>query len=144
MTAAQDAIAAAQVAARAAEDKLANDVVIIDVSERLAITDCFVLASAPNERHVNAVVDAVDEALRLAGHRVVRREGERSGRWALLDAIDVVVHVQHREEREFYSLDRLWKDCPKIAFVSQEAKVAEQADEARSDAADRVQGAEEV
>ena len=118
MTATPEAVDLAKIAAAAAEDKLANDVVIIDVSERLAITDCFVIASAPNERHVNAIVDAVDEAVRRAGHRVVRREGERSGRWALLDAVDVVVHVQHRDEREFYSLDRLWKDCPKIDFES--------------------------
>lgn len=126
MTARPEAIELARVAAAAAEDKLASDVVIIDVSERLAITDCFVLASAPNERHVNAVVEAVEDALRLAGHKAVRREGERSGRWALLDAVDVVVHVQHLEEREFYSLDRLWKDCPKVAFASHTAPTAPQ------------------
>ncbi|MGN6301382.1 MAG: ribosome silencing factor [Angustibacter sp.] len=101
-------------AAHAAADKLATDVVAIDVSDQLVITDAFVLASAPNDRQVGAIVDAVEEALRGHGAKPVRREGEREGRWVLLDYGDVVVHVQHDEERTYYALERLWKDCPLI------------------------------
>ncbi|MTD58860.1 ribosome silencing factor [Amycolatopsis pithecellobii] len=104
----------ATVAAHAAADKKATDVVVLDVSEQLVITDIFVIASAPNERQVGAIVDEVEEKLRLAGHKPVRREGAREGRWVLLDYVDVVVHVQHDEERSFYGLERLWKDCPRI------------------------------
>jgi ribosome-associated protein len=104
----------ASVAAHAAVDKKATDVVVLDVSEQLVITDAFVIASAPNERQVGAIVDSVEEKLRLAGHKPVRREGAREGRWVLLDYVDVVVHVQHDEERSFYGLERLWKDCPRI------------------------------
>lgn len=114
MTAAAESIALATIAARAADDKLAANVVILDVSEQLVITDCFVIASADNERQVSAIVDEVEEKLREAGHKPVRREGTREGRWALLDYIDVVVHIQHVEERSYYALDRLWQDCPAI------------------------------
>jgi ribosome-associated protein len=106
-------------AAQAAADKKAQDIVIIDVAEQLVITDAFLIASAPNERQVQAIVDAIEERLLKLPEKAkpVRREGERAGRWVLLDYVDVVVHVQHSEEREFYSLDRLWKDCPTIPFV---------------------------
>ncbi|GHE94149.1 ribosomal silencing factor RsfS [Amycolatopsis deserti] len=104
----------ATVAAHAAADKKATDVVVLDVSEQLVITDVFVIASAPNERQVGAIVDNVEEKLREAGHKPVRREGAREGRWVLLDFVDVVVHVQHDEERSFYGIERLWKDCPRI------------------------------
>ena len=116
MTATQEAQALAQTAARAAADKLATDIVLIDVSERLAITDVFVLATGSNERQVEAIVDEVEEKLRLAGVKPIRREGQRDGRWVLLDYGDIVVHVQHSEERAFYALERLWKDCPFIPF----------------------------
>jgi ribosome-associated protein len=108
-------------AAQAAADKLATDVVLLDVSERLVITDVFVIASAPNERQVESIVDAVEERLRRDGVKPVRREGEREGRWVLLDFVDVVVHVQHAEERAFYGLERLWKDCPAIPFADRPA-----------------------
>jgi len=104
------------VAANAAADKLASDVIVLDVSDQLVITDCFVIASAPNERQVGAIVDNVEEKMRAAGTKPVRREGAREGRWVLLDFVDVVVHVQHAEERTFYALERLWKDCPRIEF----------------------------
>lgn len=106
-------------AAQAAVDKKAEDIVIIDVAERLVITDAFVLASAPNERQVHAIVEEVEEKLRMLPEpaKPVRREGERAGRWVLLDYVDIVLHVQHREDREFYALDRLWKDCPTIEFT---------------------------
>jgi ribosome-associated protein len=114
MTASDRATELTVLAAQAAADKLASNISAIDVSERLVITDVFVLASAGNERQVQAVVDAVEERLLRAGVKPVRREGERDGRWVLLDYVDIVVHVQHSEERVFYALDRRWKDCPLI------------------------------
>lgn len=116
MTATESAIALARTAAQAAADKLATDIVLIDVSDRLAITDVFVIVTGSNERQVEAIVDAVEEKLRLAGSKPLRREGRRDGRWVLLDYADIVVHVQHAEERTFYALERLWKDCPVISF----------------------------
>jgi len=109
-------------AAQAAADKKAQDIVVIDVADQLAITDAFVIASASNERQVMAIVDAVEEALVNLPEKAkpVRREGERQGRWVLLDFIDVVVHIQHAEEREFYALDKLWKDCPTVPFVDRD------------------------
>ena len=85
-------------AAEAASEKLADDILAFDVGDQLVITDCFVLCSAPNDRQV----------------KPVRREGERESRWVLLDYIDVIVHVQHAEERVYYSLERIWKDCPVV------------------------------
>ena len=114
MTASAEAIRMAEVAARAAASKLAQDVVVIDVSGQLVITDLFVIASASNERQVNAIVDEVEEKMRLAGSKPARREGAREGRWVLLDYVDIVVHIQHQEERSFYALDRLWRDCPLV------------------------------
>ena len=114
MAATSEARNLAVAAAHAAADKLASDVVVLDVSEQLVITDAFVIASAANERQVGAIVDNVEEKLRLDGHKPVRREGAREGRWVLLDYVDVVVHVQHADERSFYGLERLWKDCPRI------------------------------
>jgi ribosome-associated protein len=117
MTASAEARETALIAAQAAADKLATDVMIVDVSERLAITDAFVLASAPNERQVQSIVDEVEERLRVHGAKPVRREGVAESRWVLLDFVDIVVHVQHAEERAYYALERLWKDCPVIPFV---------------------------
>ena len=125
MTATDEALALARVAVAAAADKKAQDIVVLDVSDQLAITDCFVIASAPNERQVQAVVDQVEEKLREQGTKPTRREGAREGRWVLLDFVDVVVHVQHTEERGFYGLDRLWKDCPRIRFPEAEAVPAD-------------------
>jgi ribosome-associated protein len=124
VTASDRAREIALAAAQAAADKLAIDVVVLDVSDRLVITDVFVIASAPNERQVSSIVDAVEERLRRDGTKPVRREGEREGRWVLLDYIDVVVHVQHAEERAFYGLERLWKDCPAIPFTDVAAAVS--------------------
>jgi ribosome-associated protein len=117
MGATTEAIELANTAAQAAADKLGTDIVIIDVSERLAITDAFVIVTGSNERQVDAIVDEVEEKLRHTGAKPVRREGRRDGRWVLLDYGDIVVHVQHAEERVFYALERLWKDCPFIPFV---------------------------
>ncbi|MEE3852616.1 ribosome silencing factor [Gordonia sp. LSe1-13] len=114
MTASAEALQMATVAALAAADKLAHDVTVIDVSEQLVITDLFVIASADNERQVTAIVDEVEDKLREAGYKPVRREGTREGRWALIDYADIVVHIQHTDERQFYALERLWKDCPVV------------------------------
>ena len=119
MTASERALELAAVAAAAASDKLASDVVAIDVSDHLVITDVFLLASAPNDRQVRAIVDAVEEALLRIGVKPVRREGEREGRWVLLDFNDLVVHVQHAEERTYYALERLWRDCPLVPLPEQ-------------------------
>jgi ribosome-associated protein len=116
VTATDTAIELARIAGHAASDKLATDIVLIEVSDRLAITDIFVIVTGSNERQVEAIVDEVEEKLRLAGTKPLRREGKRDGRWVLLDYADIVVHVQHAEERVFYSLERLWKDCPQIEF----------------------------
>jgi ribosome-associated protein len=111
------AIELANLAALAAADKLASDVVALDVSDQLVITDIFLLASAPSDRQVRAIVDAIEEKLLEVKAKPIRREGEREGRWVLLDFGDLVVHVQHAEEREYYSLERLWRDCPQIELA---------------------------
>lgn len=116
MSVSEHARALALTAANAAAGKKAHDITLLDVSEQLVITDCFVIASAPNERQVQAIVDAVEERMAAAGSKPVRREGAREGRWVLLDFVDVVVHVQHTDERSFYGLERLWRDCPTIPF----------------------------
>ncbi len=116
MSASEHARALALTAANAAAGKKAHDITLLDVSEQLVITDCFVIASAPNERQVQAIVDAVEERMAAAGSKPVRREGAREGRWVLLDFVDVVVHVQHTDERSFYGLERLWRDFPTIPF----------------------------
>ena len=117
MAATERAIELAVAAARAASDIKAEEIIALDVSEQLVLTDVFLIASGTNERQVGAIVDAVEEKMRAAGTRPPRREGEREGRWVLLDFVDVVVHIQHSEERVFYALDRLWKDCPTIPWV---------------------------
>ena len=105
MTASDHAVKLASIAALAADEKLAQEIAVIDVSEQLVITDCFVIASGETDRQVSAIVDEA---------RPIRKEGVREGRWALLDYGELVVHVQRAEEREFYGLDRLWRDCPLI------------------------------
>jgi ribosome-associated protein len=114
MPATEHAQTITRIAAQAAADKLGVDIVAFDVSERLAITDVFLIVTAKNERQVGAVVDAVEEALYRHGVKAVRREGDREARWVLLDFLDLVLHVQHSEERQLYSLERLWRDCPTI------------------------------
>ena len=114
MTASAEAVELTQAAAKAASDKLAEDIVALDVSAQLVITDVFLLCSARNERQVGAVVDAVEEALAKLGAKPLRREGEGQNRWVLLDYGDLVVHVQLAEERIHYAIERLWKDCPHV------------------------------
>ena len=115
MTATDRSLELVTTAAQAAADKLAHDIVAYDVSDVLSITDAFLLASAPNDRQVKSIVDEIEERLsKELGAKPVRREGDREARWVLLDYVDIVVHVQHSEERVFYALERLWKDCPEL------------------------------
>jgi ribosome-associated protein len=133
VTASEKATQLVQLAAEAASDKLADGIIAYDVSEQLVITDAFVLCSAPNDRQVRAIVDEVEKRLREdAGVKPVRREGEREGRWVLLDFIDIIVHIQSEEDRIFYALERLWKDCPQIELP----------DEVNAHAAQRVRAGE--
>ena len=114
MTATDRAVELAITAARAASDLKADEIIALDVSEQLVLTDVFLIASGTNERQVSAIVDAVEESLHRAGAKPIRREGKSEGRWVLLDFGDIVVHVQHAEDRVYYALERLWKDCPVI------------------------------
>ena len=124
MTATDRALELVRTAAEAASDKLAENIIAFDVSEQLVITDAFLLCSAANDRQVKSIVDEVEDRLRDLGAKPVRREGAEEGRWVLLDFADIVVHVQHEEERVFYALERLWKDCPVIPFVDRDVERA--------------------
>jgi ribosome-associated protein len=117
MTATDRAVELTRAAADAADDKLATDIIAFDVSDQLALTDVFLLCSASSQRQVKAVQDAIEERMIALGVKAVRREGEREGRWVLLDFQDIVVHVQHQEERVFYALERLWSDCPTVSVA---------------------------
>ena len=102
-------------AALAADEKLGTDQVALDVSATLYITDAFLIISAENDRQVSSIVDAVEESLQKNhGRKPLRREGRGSDDWVLLDYGDIVVHVFSTEQREYYALERLWKDCPVI------------------------------
>ena len=130
MTATTQAIELAVAAAEAAGDKLAQDIVAIDVSDHLVITDIFVICSGNTERQVKAIVDSIEERLHGMGVKRIRREGHAEGRWVLLDFGDIVVHAQLAEERVFYDLERLWGDCPTVelpAEVNAHAAVSQEA-----------------
>ena len=113
---AQDSRDVAVAAARAAAEKQAGDVLVLEVAAILSIVDYFVVASGSSDRQVRTVVDAVEKALREQGIRPVRREGETEASWVLLDYVDVVVHVFGEEEREYYGLERLWLDAPRVPW----------------------------
>ncbi|OJX70179.1 MAG: ribosome silencing factor [Micrococcales bacterium 73-13] len=114
MTASDLARDLVQEAAIAADDKQGLDPVALDVSGVLPFADAFLLVSGRNERQVNAIAEAIEERLLAHGAKRLRREGAGEGRWVLLDFGDLVVHVFHEEERLFYALERLWRDCPVI------------------------------
>lgn len=101
-------------AARAADSKGATAQVALDVSDLFALADVFLILTGGVERNVQAIADEIEHQLNQAGVRTIRREGRESGRWVLLDFGDLIVHVFHQEERDFYGLERLWKDCPVI------------------------------
>ena len=114
MTASSRARELLQVAALAADSKQGEDLVALDVSGPLPLTDIFLLATGRNERNVQAIAGEIEDKMLEAGAKALRREGRAEGRWILLDFGDVVVHVFHEEDRMYYSLERLWKDCPAI------------------------------
>ena len=122
MTASAKAIELANIAAAAASDKLAENIVALDITEVMPLTDIFVLASGRTERQVGAISDGIEEKMLESGVKLLRREGKSLGRWILLDFGDVICHVMHEEDRMYYSLERLYKDQPviKLDAVSQD------------------------
>ena len=114
MTATDRALELARIAGAAAQEKKADAIVAMDVSEHIFITDIFLVCSASNAPQINAIRDEVERRMLDAGAKTIRREGEREGRWVLMDYGDIVVHIQHEEERAFYTLERLWSDCPVV------------------------------
>jgi len=121
LTATARAIEITQIAAQAASDKQAENIIALDVSEPLALTDVFLIASSRNERQTGAIADEITDKLHLAGVKLLRQEGKAAGRWILLDFGDVVCHIMHEEDRMFYSIERLWKDCPIIQLEVENA-----------------------
>ncbi|BAS28602.1 ribosome silencing factor [Limnochorda pilosa] len=113
----------ALLAARAAEEKKAIDVLILDVREQTVLTDYFVVASAETPPHVRAIVEAIDERVAANGGHARRREGRQEARWVLLDYDSVMVHVMDEEVRDYYDLERLWKDAPRIGLSRMEERV---------------------
>jgi len=125
VTASPRAIELVNVAARAADSKQAEDLVALDVSGPLPLTDIFLLATGRNERNVVAIAGEIEDQMNEAGVKTLRREGRQEGRWILLDFGDIVVHVFHEEDRLYYSLERLWKDCPVIELSLTVSETAE-------------------
>ena len=125
MTASDRARELVNIAALAADSKQGEDLVALDVSGPLPLTDVFLLVTGRNERNVVAIAGEIEDKMIEAGAKPLRREGRQEGRWILLDFGDVVVHVFHEEDRMYYSLERLWKDCPAIPLELSVAKVAE-------------------
>lgn len=116
MTATPQALACVTAAAEAAANKLATDLVALDVSDQMPLTDVFLLCSGRNERMVMSIADEIEEVLGAKGIKKLRQEGRGLGRWILLDFGDVMVHIFHEEERLFYQLERLWRDCPVVTL----------------------------
>lgn len=114
MTATENALRLLQIAAAAADDKGGEDLVALDISEPLPLVDIFLIVTGRNERNVIAISNEIEDKMIEAGVKTIRREGRAEGRWILLDFGDLVVHVFHEEERMYYGLERLWKDCPTI------------------------------
>lgn len=103
-----------QIAAAAAASKGGEELVALNVSEPLPLVDIFLIVTGDSERNVAAIADEVEDKLLESGHKRVRREGRQEARWVLLDFGDLIVHVFHGEERVYYGLERLWKDCPVV------------------------------
>ena len=119
MPAAADAVEAACAACEAADAKKAHDLAILEVADILALVDLFVLATTTSDRHLDAVVDEVERALREEHDRKpLRREGTPASGWVLLDYGDIVCHIFSADQREFYSLERLWADVPRLDPVT--------------------------
>lgn len=125
MTASEHARELLSVAARAADSKQGEDLVALDVSGPLPLTDVFLLVTGRNERNVQAIAGEIEDKLIEAGAKPLRREGRAEGRWILLDFGDLIAHVFHEEDRLYYSLERLWKDCPVIPLDLEQVVSAE-------------------
>ena len=117
MTATENAVSSLRIAAAAAEEKGGEDLVALDVSEPLPLVDVFLIVTGRNERNVIAISNEIEDKMIEAGVKTIRREGRAEGRWILLDFGDLVVHVFHEEERLYYGLERLWKDCPVVSLT---------------------------
>jgi ribosome-associated protein len=109
-----DIEALVRTAANGAAEKKATDVLALYVAETLVVTDYFLIATGSNDRQVHAIADSIEDALREAGAKPIGREGERELKWVLLDYGDFVVHVFQAAEREFYRLEKLWSDAPRL------------------------------
>jgi ribosome-associated protein len=120
VTASAKAIQEANIAASAAADKLAENLVALDVTAVMPLTDIFLLASGRSERQVSAISDGIEEEMLKNGFKLLHREGKSTGRWVLLDFGNVICHVMHEEDRMYYSLERLYSDQPvvKLEVVS--------------------------
>lgn len=125
MTASPHAIELVRVASAAADSKSGVDIVALDVSGPLPLTDAFLLVTGRNERNVLSIASEIEDKLIEIGVKPLRREGRQEGRWVLLDFGDLVVHVFHEEDRMYYSLERLWKDCPVIPIELPVGRLAE-------------------
>jgi ribosome-associated protein len=125
VTASAHALDLVRIAAAAADSKQGEDLVALDVSGPLPLTDVFLLVTGRNERNVVAIAGEIEDKMIEAGAKPLRREGRQEGRWVLLDFGDLVVHVFHEEDRMYYSLERLWKDCPAIPIELPVGRTAE-------------------
>lgn len=114
MAASKETISLLKVAAGAAREKLGEELVALDVTDPFALAEVFLIVSAKNERQALAISEAVEDELAKKDVKARFREGKQTGRWVLLDFGDLVVHVMHEQEREYYSLERLWRDCPVV------------------------------
>ncbi|KQR38142.1 ribosome silencing factor [Microbacterium sp. Leaf159] len=121
----ENAVEMLQLAADAAVSKGGEDLVALNVSEPLPLVDIFLLITGNSERNVAAIADEIEDKLIEAGHKRVRREGRAEARWVLLDFGDLIVHVFHQEERVYYGLERLWKDCPVVPFELADSAAAD-------------------
>jgi ribosome-associated protein len=136
MTASAHALELLKVAAAAADSKAGEDLVAIDVSNPLPLADIFLIVTGRSERNVVAIAGEIEDKLIEAGYKPLRREGRAEGRWILVDFGDLVVHVFHEEERVYYSLERLWKDCPVIPIDQASARAIDESDESATSSAD--------
>lgn len=119
----------ALLAAHAAAEKKASDVVVLDVAPSLVIVDYFVIASGATDRQVHAIADEIEAQLKAAGLRAIGREGEREAKWILLDFGDIVVHVFQPDEREFYRLEKLWNDTERLTLPSEITNASPEAEQ---------------
>jgi ribosome-associated protein len=111
------------IAARAADEKKATDIVVQNVGDIISVTEYFVIVTAANNRQVNAIIDAIEEAERIQAHiKPLHREETKDGSWELLDYGSVVIHVFQPETREYYRLEALWNDAP-VMDLAKEAGI---------------------